>query len=256
MNMRHTLATLMISLATLTVGAGGFSLIATTSGCDTDDGGKKCELVANLSRAACTQGTFTTPTSIDNPFFPLSPGGKRGAKWVLEGVEEGEKIRLEIDVTATDVKVGNVTTVVMTETEYENGELVEISYNYFAEADDGTVCYFGEAVDDYKDGVIVSHEGEWRADEPGNEPGIIMPANPQLGNVYEQEYAPGLAQDISEIVATGEQWIVPRGTYTDTLTTHECTPLEKGSDEPKAYARNVGLIYDNGVELLSYTAAP
>jgi hypothetical protein len=43
----------------------------------------------------------------------------------------------------------------------------------------GTVSCFGEVVDIYENGVIVSHEGSWRADALGNTPGIFTPANPQ-----------------------------------------------------------------------------
>jgi hypothetical protein len=261
MNTRSVALASLISAGTLAVAVGGFSLLATSSGCSTSDDGKKCTLEANLSRSVCSvsNGAAAFTTSINNPFFPLSPGNVRGRQWVLEGKEDGELVKLVIDVrpTAEDKVVSGVRTVVMTETEYENNNLVEVSYNYFAQAvADGSVCYFGEAVDDYENGVIVSHEGAWLAGEGVNDAGIIMPGSPQMGQVYEQEYAPDIAQDMAEIVATGEQWVVRLGTYTDTLSTNECTPLEKGSGEDKASARNIGLIYDNGVELISINFTP
>ena len=60
--------------------------------------------------------------------------------------------------------VDGVLTREVVEREKEDGELVEISYNYFAHCrETGDVWYFGEDVDDYEGGVIVGHGGAWRA---------------------------------------------------------------------------------------------
>ena len=74
----------------------------------------------------------------------------------------------------------------------------------------GTVCYFGEAVDIYENGAIVSHEGAWRADDPGNAPGIFMPADPQEGMTFQQENAPGVAMDEATIVKVSGDTITIR----------------------------------------------
>src|SRR5687767_4321144 len=110
-----------------------------------------------------------------NPWFPIEPG----TEWLYEGEEDGALLELRITLLDQTEIVGGVTTRVLREVERSDGELVEISHNYFAAAPDGTVCYFGEAVDIYEAGQVVSHEGAWRADEPGNLAGIIMPANPR-----------------------------------------------------------------------------
>lgn len=73
--------------------------------------------------------------------------------------------------------------------------VIETSINYYAQTQDGTVCYFGEDVDIFLPDGGVSHEGAWRADDPGNAPGIFMPADPQVGMTFQQEVAPGTAED-------------------------------------------------------------
>jgi hypothetical protein len=83
------------------------------------------------------------------------------------------------------------------------------------------VCYFGETVDMYEDGVVVSHEGSWRADEPGNAPGVFMPARPKPGMKFAQEVAPGVAEDRARIVARGFTITVPAGTFTTTIRVSE-----------------------------------
>jgi len=198
--------------------------------------------------AVCDPGTVAFSTVIDNDFLPLPVG----TSMVLEGMDDGETIRVEITVPGDTEMVAGVETLVMIETEYEDGELVEVSRNFLAQAADGTVCYFGEDVDDYEDGNIVAHEGEWRAGDNGYQPGILMPADPQVGDAYYQEYAPGLAEDMGEIVAFAEAIDVPAGEFDDTMTVEDCNPLEDAETDEKVYVRGIGLAIDEEAELVSY----
>jgi hypothetical protein len=187
-----------------------------------------------------------------NPYFPLVPG----SYWLLEGEEDDTGVRLRIDVTDGTEEVGGVTTRVVTETEWEYDdeeeefELIEVSHNYFAGTLDGTVCYFGEAVDDYEDGEIVSHEGEWRADEPGHWAGVFMPADPHPGMKFQMEGAPGIAEDEGRIVGSGPT-TVPAGTFLETVRLREYNPLE-GEKGYKVFAAGVGTLVDGPLELEEY----
>jgi hypothetical protein len=184
--------------------------------------------------------------TIDNPYLPLVPGETH----VLEGIDEGELVRLEIEVLDEHEIVGGAATRVVVERESVNGELVEVSRNFIAQAADGTVCYFGEDVDIYEDGEIVSHEGAWRAGEGANQAGILMPGDPQVGMRYAQEVAPGVASDRAEIVRAGEPLAVAAGTFADTIETLESSPLEPGVTETKVYVRGIGLALDGVLELV------
>ena len=201
----------------------------------------------NLDIAVCDPiagGPFSL--IIDNDFFPLEVG----SEFVLEGEEDGVTIRVEITVLDETEEIAGVTTRVVEEAEYEDGELVEVSWNFYAQAPDGTVCYFGEDVDIYEGGVVVSHEGQWRAGEKGNLPGILMPGDPDVGMVFNQELAPGQAEDISEVIAFGETITVPAGTFDDTLAMEDCNPLAGAEKDTKVYVREIGLAIDEEVELL------
>lgn len=188
----------------------------------------------------------------DNAFYPLAPG----SYWILEGEEDETPLRLRIDVTEETEDVGGVTTRVVIETEWEydddaeEWELVEVSFNYFAGTADGTVCYFGEAVDDYEDGEIVSHEGAWRADEPGNHAGVFMPGEPRPGLKFQMEGAPGVAEDRGKIVAIGPT-TVPAGTFLATIRLREYNPLDEEKDY-KVFAEGVGTIVDGPLALVEY----
>jgi hypothetical protein len=70
---------------------------------------------------------------------------------VLEGVENGTKLRLRITVLDETEVVAGVATRVVEECEWEDGELIEASRNIFAHAPDGVVYYCGEDMDIYED---------------------------------------------------------------------------------------------------------
>jgi hypothetical protein len=169
---------------------------------------------------------------------------------VFDGEEGGVPIHLEIEVLRRTEVVAGVTTRVVEEQEWEDGELIEVSHNFYAQAGDGTVCYFGEEVDIYEGGQVVSHEGAWRADDPGNRPGIIMPAAPRTNVRFQMEDAPGIAEDEGTIVGTGPVR-VPAGRFTETIRVREFNPLDGGKGY-KVFAANVGLIVDEPVVLVSY----
>jgi hypothetical protein len=183
---------------------------------------------------------------VDNEFFPLTVG----ATLVLE--DGSGALRLEVVVPDETEDVAGVTTRVMEEWEYEDGELIEISRNFLAQAPDGTVCYFGEDVDIYENGVLISHGGAWRAGQDGSLPGIMMPGSPEAGQVFYQEYAPGVAQDMGSVVALGETITVKAGSFSHTLTTEEWSPDELSYEDRKIYVSGIGIAVDAEARLISY----
>jgi hypothetical protein len=205
----------------------------------------------NLSGGgSCDPATTTFTTRIDNPFFPL-PVGHRV---VLEG-EEGST-HLVVRITSLDETemVDGVETRVVEEFESKDGQVVEISRNFFAQAEDGTVCYFGEDVDIYDGaGNVTSHSGEWRAGEGENRPGVFMPADLEVGQAFQQEVAPGIAEDQAKVIAIGETTEVPAGTFDDTVRMEDASPID-GSRGTKVYARGIGLIVDGPAQLTRYPA--
>jgi len=199
-----------------------------------------------LSPALCAldRGDFTLRS--ENDFFPLGAG----SEWEYLGEEDGTRVRLRITVLYDTEVVGGVTTHVVEEREWNDGELVEVSRNFFAETREGTVCYLGEDVDIYEDGEVVSHEGAWRADAPGNAPGIFMPARPRPGMTFAMEHAPGVAEDAGKIVGSGPVR-VPVGVFRETIRVRE-TNLLDGEVGYKWFADDVGLVVDGSVRLVRF----
>lgn len=198
-------------------------------------------------------------THITNPLFPLSSLGPKVFTG-LEASDNGEvTTRLESEVLPNTITVAGVEVLVLEERAYEGGELVEVALDFFAQHSDGTVWYFGERVDNYENGKFVDHEGTWLAGRSGNEPGIIMLANPAVGQEYDQEIAPGVAEDHAKVLSTTESISIQGvGNFTDCLKTEETTPLEPDVKDFKLYCPGVGLVrdesFDGGfIELESYT---
>ena len=197
------------------------------------------------------------PNSGGNPYISLTPG-----HFVrLEGEHDGEFVELEITVfdetKRIDFRVGGERKVALTrvveEREWADGELVEVSRNYFACCPgSGDVFYFGEDVDIYEDGKIIGHDGAWRAGEGGARPGLLMPQFFLMGSRYYQELAPNIALDRGEHVGAELVVKTPAGAFEDCVAVLETTPLEPDSESIKVYAPGVGLIRDDFLELVEY----
>ncbi len=199
-----------------------------------------------LSPEVCDpSGTFTL--DITNRYLPFSEGRQS----LLEGDAGGRHAAVQITVLPTTEVIAGVETLVFEEREWIDDELVEVSRNFVAQAEDGSVCYFGEDVDDYRDGEIVGHGGAWRAGENGAMPGILMPADPLPETYHQQERAPGVAEDGAFVVSLGETFETPAGTFDDTLVTEDINPLGRTRDF-KRYAPGVGLIVDETMVITSY----
>ncbi len=210
--------------------------------CESED---DLEFTADFMIENCTFATTGR-----NPFFIL----ESGFELVLEGEDDGEEISVTITVLDETFMVDGVECRVVEEYETEDGELVEISRNYFAQCvETGSVFYFGEDVDIYEDGEIVSHDGAWLAGVDGAEPGIIMPGTVLVGSRYFQEVAEGIALDRAEHEALGVTVETEAGTFEDCLYVVETSPLEPGEESEKWYAPGIGLINDDGAELVEYT---
>jgi hypothetical protein len=185
-----------------------------------------------------------------NTYFILKPGHQS----VLEGQEDGEMIDLVITVLNETKVVDGIETRVVEERESEDEELVEISRNYFAVCKPtNDVFYFGEDVDDYEDGEIVSHEGAWLAGANGSKAGMIMPGKVEVGLKYYQEIARGVAEDRAEIIGVNNTLDTPAGNFQNVLKTEETNPLEPGEKEFKFYAPGIGLIQEEALVLVKYT---
>ncbi|HEU5181775.1 MAG TPA: hypothetical protein VFW45_13375 [Candidatus Polarisedimenticolia bacterium] len=186
------------------------------------------------------------------PFFVLEPG-----YWLeLDGDEKDGFHQVTITVLGDTEVVNGVTTRVVEERERVDGELEEVSRNFFALCQEtGSFFYFGESVDLYENGEVVGHEGEWRAGTAGAKPGIVMPGAFLLGSRYYQELAPSVAQDRACNAAMGLSLATPAGSFSGCVEVVETSPLESGKSV-KFYCPGIGVVQDDTLKLTDWSENP
>ena len=152
-----------------------------------------------------------------------------------------------------------VTTTFVWDRVWLNNELIEETYDWFAQDKDGNVWYFGEDSKEYENGKVASTYGSWEAGIDGAKPGIMMEANPKVGDSYEQEYYEGEAEDMGDVIALAETVTVPYGTFENCLKTRDCSKIENNLNEYKYYSSEIGgVVLEVGVssgdrvELIDY----
>ena len=227
-----------------------------------------CSDTTDPSRSDLPQGSepvtldpadFTA--DIENPYWPMKPG----TRWTYrETDEEGNVQQIAVVVTHQTKKIANgITARVVRDTVTEDGELVEDTNDWYAQDREGNVWYLGEDTAEFEDGQISSKAGSFEAGVDGALPGIMIPADPQPGMLYRQEYYQGEAEDNGAILSTDELVEVPFGQFKDALLTKDTITLEPDVLEYKLYARGVGPVLVLGIsggggreELVSMDQAP
>jgi hypothetical protein len=189
-------------------------------------------------RVDLDEPTFSDPTTVDNPLFPTSELHSA----ILLGNDEGHPLRIET-VLLPDPKViegdgDRVETLELQFVAYMDGRIHEVALDWYAQDDSGNVWYFGEDVFNYADGVVADTEGTWIAGEDGP-PGMIMPADPQVGQVFRPENIPDFV--FEEVVVSQVDLTVdgPRGPVDGAIVGTENHLLE-GHYEDKTFAPGYG----------------
>jgi len=189
---------------------------------------------------------------IDNPYWPMAAG----SKWVYR--ENGQ--RVEVTVTDQKREILGIQATVVHDVVTEHGEVVEDTYDWYAQDKDGNIWYLGEDTKEFEDGKLKSTEGSWEAGVDGAEAGILLPGDPERGMRYRQEYYEGEAEDAGEILSLDEKAQVPYGFFDGVLQTKDTTSLEPDVVEHKFYAEGVGPVLAVAVsggggreELVSFT---
>jgi len=190
---------------------------------------------------------------IDNRYFPL----RTGATWSYRSQTTNGVETTETEVTSgAKMILRSIAATVVHDVVKLDGGLIEDTYDWYAQDEDGNVWYLGEDTKEYDGhGNLLGTTGSWEAGVAGAEAGIQMLAHPEKGQSYRQEYLAGVAEDEARVTDLSGFATVPSGTYSGLLVTLEWTRLEPGARETKSYAPGVGLVLEEGkkerVELVS-----
>ena len=201
---------------------------------------------------------FTDIFDNANPYWLLAPGNH----WEFEG--DGETI--VVNVLAATKRIADVDCIVVNDVvSDEEGQLIEDTDDWYGQALSGDVYYCGENAKDYEyfDGddpevaELVAIDGSFKHGVEGAKAGIVMWANPQVGDIYRQEFSLGNAEDVAEVLSTtygygvgGEldqdvpQELVELFCDGDCVVTREWNLIEPGAAALKYYAPGVGVFLE------------
>jgi hypothetical protein len=196
-------------------------------------------------------------TDIDNPWWPMKPG----SRWVFRETDaEGTVSRVVVTVLDETKTIMGAQARVVHDQVTEDGEVKEDTFDWYAQDAGGNLWYLGEDTTEYENGKPKTKEGSWEAGVEGALPGIIMPADPQVGMAYREEYYKGHAEDAAAIISTDALAVVPFGRFEHGVQTRNTSSIEPDVVEEKVYAKGVGVVLEITVsggsdrsELLSYS---
>lgn len=217
-------------------------VLAAACGGPSGDAGGSTEATQTAYSPQIDPADFTA--KIDNEFFPLKPGTTFVYRGKTKDATEGDVVA----VTSETRNIMGVECVVVRDTVTEDGEITEKTFDWYAQDDKGNVWYFGEDSKEYENGKVKGTAGSWEAGKDGAKPGIIMPANPKVGESYRQEYYKGEAEDMARALKLDASATVPYGSFEHLLMTREWTPLEPNIAEHKYYAAGVGNVLEVSVK--------
>ncbi len=201
--MRREVAVLGIGLA-VTFGAGGCGNSSSSSSESTPlpqptaaqmaaSGLSKLPVAPDGDRVDLTAPPFSDPTNVTNPLFPISELHSA----VLNGRIDGKPFHTETTLLPYTRVIEwapgeQVETLVSQYAAFLDGRIQEVALDYYAQADDGSVWYFGEDVSDYNtQGLVAFTTDSWLAGKDGP-PAMIMPGGPKLGDAFRTENIPGV----------------------------------------------------------------
>ena len=192
-------------------------------------------------------------TTVSNSLFPVPTG----ARWVYEAVTDEGLERIIVAAEGETREVWGVTVTVVRDTVTLDGELIEDTWDWYAQDLTGHVWYLGEDTFEYENGIVVCSCGAWETGMDNAQPGVVMLANPKVGDVYRQEFLKDEAEDLAEVLAVNETVTVAAGTFTGCTKTLDLSAIESDVQEFKYYCPGVGNVLveegDVRVELIGYS---
>jgi hypothetical protein len=195
---------------------------------------------------------------IDNEYWPMAVG----TRWTYrESDLQCNAQKFRVVLTPRAKRIEGIPVTVVHDVVSEHGETVEDTWDWYAQDVCGNVWYLGENTKEYEDGHVVTTAGSWKQGVDGAMAGVAVPADPQVGLSYRQEYYAGEAEDSARVLSLNEQAQVPYGHFRHVLLTKDFTPLHPRILEYKLYAKGIGPILVFGVsggsgteELIRYHA--
>jgi hypothetical protein len=241
------LALLALTLTAGACGGGGGENGAAAAGATTTATGDRAEIP---DPGDCT-------AEVDNPLAPLSSIGSK----IFEGSEKdpdtGQVIltRSEQRTLEGSETIAGYPVTAVESLGFEDGAQVDKTVAYYTQCGDGTVWFVGEKVDEIDEGEVVNSD-QWEAGVDGAKAGLLMPADPKVGQRFEPERVPGVSEARAKVVAVGVPVKTKAGRFTGCIKTEDFSPLDEVT-EFKWHCPRVGSVREQAeglnFDLLRYS---
>ena len=181
---------------------------------------------------------------VTNPWFPLA----RGSVYVYDGQKAGKQARDVMTVTHKTKSIAGIRAAVVNDRLFLNGQLAERTTDWYAQDKRGTVWYLGEKTAELNArGKVTSTEGSFLNGRDGAKGGIFMPAQPAVGQSFQQEAFKGQAEDRFRILDMATSISTPAVSSQNAMLTEETTRLEPGVVDHKYYIQGIGTVKEQQV---------
>ena len=176
---------------------------------------------------------------VDNSYYTLTPG----MTYTYESETDRGLEKNIVIVTDKTKEILGVINIEVWDRVWLNNELIEETFDWYAQDKEGNVWYFGEDSKEYENGEVISTHGSWESGVNGAKPGIIMKANPQIGDSYRQEYFKGEAEDMANVLSLDESVSVPYGDFENCIKTYDWSLIDSDLKEYKYYCADAGKLF-------------
>jgi hypothetical protein len=181
--------------------------------------------------------TFSKPTPITNPLHPTN----EVTQVIMGGQVDGKPFRTEVTLLPATKPIpyrgGMVDAAIIQYVAYSDGRIHEVAIDSYAQADDGSVWYFGEDVSNFENGKVADTKGTWVASDK-TPAAMIMPAKPAVGNVYRPENAPEVVFEEVRVQKVDKTVAGPSGNVSGAIEVMELHM--DGTREGKVFAPGYG----------------
>ena len=143
---------------------------------------------------------------VDNPYFPI----EKGTRWSYRGSDtEGTSSSSEVVATGETRDFAGITAHALRDRSTEEGKLIEIATEWYAQDKKGNVWYLGETVRDFESGGGKT-EGSLYGDGPF-QAGVTMMGKPIPGSCHRLVYEKGQSEDRLAVLSVKERGRGPGG---------------------------------------------